>query len=62
MLDKAKFAPSFAADVPKDKAEFMADSLVPWGVQPVDGTVSKRALTGKSRCRTVNSLNRPGLQ
>jgi len=30
-LDKAKFAASFAADVAKDKAEFMANSQVPWG-------------------------------
>jgi pimeloyl-ACP methyl ester carboxylesterase len=28
-LDKAKFAASFAADVPADKAAFMADSQVP---------------------------------
>ena len=31
-LDKAKFAASFAADVEADKAAFMADSQVPWGV------------------------------
>ena len=30
-LDKAKFAPSFAADVDTEKAAFMADSQVPWG-------------------------------
>jgi len=30
-LDKAKFAASFAADVARDKAEFMANSQVPWG-------------------------------
>ena len=32
-LDRAKFAASFAADVAKEKAEFMADSQVPWGVE-----------------------------
>ena len=32
-LDKAKFAASFAADVDADKAAFMADSQVPWGVR-----------------------------
>ena len=32
LLDKAKFAASFAADVPKDKADFMANSQLPWGV------------------------------
>src|SRR6202045_934803 len=29
-LDNAKFAASFAADVEPDKAQFMADSQVPW--------------------------------
>ncbi len=43
LLDKAKFAASFAADVPKGKAEFMADSQVPWGVQALDGAISKPA-------------------
>ena len=32
LLDKAKFAASFAADVDAEKAAFMADSQVPWGV------------------------------
>jgi hypothetical protein len=32
-LDRAKFAASFAADVDQEKAEFMADSQVPWGVE-----------------------------
>jgi pimeloyl-ACP methyl ester carboxylesterase len=43
MLDKAKFAASFAADVAKDQAEFMANSQVPWGVQALQGTVSEAA-------------------
>jgi pimeloyl-ACP methyl ester carboxylesterase len=43
MLDEAKFAASFAADVPKDQAEFMANSQVPWGVQALQGTVSEAA-------------------
>lgn len=33
-LDRAKFAASFAADVDKAKAEFMADSQVPWVWKP----------------------------
>src|SRR6476659_421741 len=32
-LDKARFHASFAADVDADKAAFMADSQVPWGVE-----------------------------
>jgi pimeloyl-ACP methyl ester carboxylesterase len=30
LLDKAKFQEAFAGDLPKDKAEFMANSQVPW--------------------------------
>ncbi len=42
-LDKAKFPASFAADVDAEKAAFMADSQVPWGVGAVSGTISKAA-------------------
>ena len=42
-LDKAKFAASFAADVDAEKAEFMADSQVPWGVEALGGTISQPA-------------------
>jgi|SRR5579871_2140588 len=43
LLDKAKFPASFAADVSPEKAEFMADSQVPWGVNAVGGTISDPA-------------------
>jgi len=42
-LDKAKFAASFAADVEPDKAQFMADSQVPWGVGALEGAISEPA-------------------
>ena len=42
-LDKAKFPASFAADVDGDKAAFMADSQVPWGVDALSGTISEPA-------------------
>jgi pimeloyl-ACP methyl ester carboxylesterase len=42
-LDKAKFAASFAADVEKTKAEFMANSQVPWGVNALGGAVGTPA-------------------
>jgi pimeloyl-ACP methyl ester carboxylesterase len=42
-LDKAKFAASFAADVETGKAEFMANSQVPWGVGALGGAVSTPA-------------------
>jgi pimeloyl-ACP methyl ester carboxylesterase len=43
LLDKAKFAASFAADVEAAKAAFMADSQVPWGVDALAGAVSEPA-------------------
>ena len=43
LLDKAKFAASFAADVPKGKADFMANSQVPWGLDALDGAISEPA-------------------
>jgi len=43
LLDRDKFAQSFAADVDTNKAEFMADSQVPWGVEALAGTVSEPA-------------------
>ena len=42
-LDKAKFAAAFAADVEPDKAQFMADSQVPWGVGALEGAISEPA-------------------
>ena len=42
-LDKAKFRASFAADVDADKAAFMADSQVPWGVEALAGAVTQPA-------------------
>jgi pimeloyl-ACP methyl ester carboxylesterase len=42
-LDKAKFQASFAADVDVQKAEFMADSQVPWGVEALSGAISQPA-------------------
>jgi pimeloyl-ACP methyl ester carboxylesterase len=46
-LDKAKFAASFAADVDHEKAAFMADSQVPWGVEALSGIVSEPAWKSK---------------
>ena len=43
MLDKAKFAEAFAGDVPPEKAEFMANSQVPWGLDALNGPVSAPA-------------------
>src|SRR5258707_6735912 len=46
-LDKTKFAASFAADVESEKAAFMADSQVPWGVEALAGTISEPAWKNK---------------
>ena len=46
-LDKAKFHASFAADVDEEKAAFMADSQVPWGVEALSGTISEPAWKAK---------------
>jgi pimeloyl-ACP methyl ester carboxylesterase len=43
LLDKTKFAASFAADVEPEKAAFMADSQVPWGVEALAGTANEPA-------------------
>ena len=42
-LDKAKFPAAFAADVETGKAEFMADSQVPWGLDALNGAISQPA-------------------
>jgi pimeloyl-ACP methyl ester carboxylesterase len=43
LLDKTKFPASFAADVDAEKAAFLADAQVPWGVGALSGTISEPA-------------------
>jgi pimeloyl-ACP methyl ester carboxylesterase len=47
LLDRAKFGASFAADVDAQRAAFMADSQVPWGVDALSGTISEPAWKAK---------------
>ncbi|MET8311447.1 alpha/beta hydrolase [Micromonospora sp. NPDC005173] len=47
LLDREKFADSFAADVPAQQAVFMADSQVPWGVDALSGQVTEAAWRSK---------------
>jgi pimeloyl-ACP methyl ester carboxylesterase len=47
MLDKAKFPTSFAGDVEPEKAAFMADSQVPWGVEALSGKISNPSWRAK---------------
>jgi len=46
-LDRAKFHQSFAADLSAEKAAFMADSQVPWGVAALTGAVTEPAWKSK---------------
>ena len=46
-LDKAKFPASFAGDVDQERAMFMADSQVPWGVDALTGTITAAAWKAK---------------
>src|SRR5438105_3136053 len=43
LLDRGKFAASFAADLPAEQAAFMADSQLPWGVDALGGPVTEPA-------------------
>jgi len=47
LLDKGKFAASFAADVDPELAGFMADAQMPWGVEALSGTISEAAWRSK---------------
>jgi len=47
LLDKAKFAASFAADVDAATAAFMADAQVPWGLEALGGAVTSPAWRSK---------------
>jgi pimeloyl-ACP methyl ester carboxylesterase len=46
-LDKSKFHASFAGDVDAEKAAFMADSQVPWGLAALGGEISEPAWKSK---------------
>ena len=46
-LDRTKFPAAFAADVDPERAAFMADSQVPWGVEALNGTITEPAWKNK---------------
>jgi pimeloyl-ACP methyl ester carboxylesterase len=58
MLDKVKFADSFAADVDASTARFMADSQVPWAVEALAGKVTVPAWKSKPSFYLVASDDR----
>lgn len=47
LLDRSRFAASFAGDLDAERAAFLADSQVPWGVDALNGAVSKPAWKSK---------------
>jgi pimeloyl-ACP methyl ester carboxylesterase len=47
LLDRAKFAEAFAADLDPDQAAFMADSQIPWGLDALNGAVTSPAWKAK---------------
>ena len=47
MLDKSKFAASFAADVEPSLAAFMAELQLPWGVDALNGEVTQASWKSK---------------
>jgi pimeloyl-ACP methyl ester carboxylesterase len=54
-LDRAKFHDSFAGDVEAERAAFMADSQVPWGVDALEGAVGESAWRSKPSWYLVTS-------
>jgi pimeloyl-ACP methyl ester carboxylesterase len=58
LLDRDKFAASFAGDLPAQQAAFMADSQLPWGVEALAGAVSDPAWRVKPSWYLVASDDR----
>src|SRR4029077_19377665 len=58
VLDKAKFPASFAGDVDAEKAAFMADSQVPWGMGAISGAISEPAWRAKPSWYLVTTEDR----
>jgi pimeloyl-ACP methyl ester carboxylesterase len=57
-LDKARFAAAFAADVAPEKAEFMANSQVPWGLAALNSAVTQPAWKSKPSWYLVSTDDR----
>jgi pimeloyl-ACP methyl ester carboxylesterase len=58
LLDKEKFAASFAGDVDAESAAFMADSQVPWGVDALGGEITDPAWRKKPSWYLVTTEDR----
>jgi pimeloyl-ACP methyl ester carboxylesterase len=58
LLDRAKFPTAFAGDVDPERAAFMADSQVPWGLAAVGETISEPAWKTKPSWSLVATEDR----
>lgn len=58
LLDKEKFPEAFAADVDPDKAKFMAESQVPWGIDAVNGVISEASWKNKPSWYLIGTEDR----
>jgi pimeloyl-ACP methyl ester carboxylesterase len=58
LLDKAKFPASFAGDVDPERAAFMADSQVPWGLGGITESISEPAWKSKPSWYLVTTEDR----
>lgn len=58
MLDKTKFAASFAADVDPELASFMANSQVPWGLEALNGVITEPAWKTKKTWYLIATSDR----
>ena len=58
LLDKAKFPAAFAGDVDPERAAFMADAQLPWGLAAVSATISEPAWKTKPSWSLVTTEDR----
>jgi pimeloyl-ACP methyl ester carboxylesterase len=58
LLDRAKFPVAFAGDVDPERAAFMADAQVPWGLGAVSGAISEPAWKAKPSWSLVATEDR----
>ena len=58
LLDREKFAASFARDLPAEQAAFLPDSQVPWGVDALGGAITDPAWRTKQSWYLVTTEDR----
>jgi pimeloyl-ACP methyl ester carboxylesterase len=58
LLDRATFPAGFAGDVAAEKAAFMADSQVPWGLDALTGAISEPAWRAKPSWYLLTTADR----